>query len=111
MLVTRKLLPFIQDGGFVSFTSSMAGYLPVFGYAGYTAAKSGIIGFAGVLRQELAARRISVHVLCPPDTDTPGHRREVLIRPAETSAISRTASLLLPEEVAHCFLNKLGGNS
>lgn len=45
-------------------------------FAGYTAAKFGVIGFSEALRSELKPRGIGVSVLCPPDTDTPGFHEE-----------------------------------
>ena len=43
---------------------------------------------------------ISVQVLCPPDTDTPGFATENLTKPAETRAISASTKIISSEKVA-----------
>jgi short-subunit dehydrogenase len=66
--------------------------------------KFGILGFSDALRQEMARYNISVSVLCPPDTDTPGLEAENATKPAETKAIACNAKLLQPEFVAAAVL-------
>lgn len=93
-----------QRGGYILNTSSVAGFIGVFGYTDYCMTKFGIIGFSDALRQELAQYNISVSVLCPPDTDTPGLEAENITKPAETKAIAGNAKLLQPEFVADAVL-------
>ena len=93
-----------QRGGYILNTSSVAGFIGVFGYTDYCMTKFGIIGFSDALRQELAQYNISVSVLCPPDTDTPGLKAENMTKPAETKAITGNAKLLQPEFVAEVVL-------
>ena len=93
-----------QRGGYILNTSSVAGFIGVFGYTDYCMTKFGIIGFSDALRQELAQYNISVSVLCPPDTDTPGLKAENMTKPAETKAITGNAKLLQPEFVADAVL-------
>jgi short-subunit dehydrogenase len=87
-------------GGTIVNTSSMCGFMGVFGYTDYCASKFGIIGFSQALRQELQPYHIRVSVLCPPDTDTPGFATENLTKPEETKAVSSGAKIMSPDDVA-----------
>lgn len=99
--------PFLHPGSFVSFTSSVAGYMGVFGFTSYAGSKFALIGFAESLRQEFALQKIQVSVLAPPDTDTPGFREENKSKPYETKELSANANLMSAEKVAKIFLQKL----
>lgn len=103
----KAILPHLKQGSFISLTSSVVGYMGVFGYTSYSAAKFAIMGFAESLQQELYERKIQVSVLCPPDTETPGYSLENKTKPFETKELSKSAKLMKPEEVARIFLNKL----
>ncbi len=100
-------LPLLRDGGKLLITSSMAGFLPVYGYSDYAASKYAVMGYAQVLAQELLSRSITVSVLCPPDTDTEGFARENRTKPFETQAISQGARLLSPAYVARVAVRGL----
>ena len=104
----QAALPFMKiSGGFIINTSSIAGFLGVFGYADYSISKFGIIGLSEVLRSELETMNIKVAVLCPPDTDTPGYLEENKTKPAETVAISANSKLISAEIVAKRTLKEL----
>jgi 3-dehydrosphinganine reductase len=95
------LVPHMKSkGGIIVNTSSMCGFLGVFGYTDYCASKFGIIGLSQALKQELRRYKIKVSVLCPPDTDTPGFATENLTKPEETKAVSGSASIMSPDDVA-----------
>ena len=95
------LVPHMKaNGGYIVNTSSVAGLVGVFGYTDYSASKFAIIGFSEALRSELKRYNITVSVLCPPDTDTPGFAIENKTKPDETKEISKSAKLLTPDEVA-----------
>ena len=96
-----------EKGGIIVNTSSIAGFLGVFGYADYCMTKFGIIGFSEALRSELKQHNIKVQVLCPPDTDTPGFEAENKNKPVETKAIGGKAKLLKPEFVADIVLKEM----
>lgn len=99
------LVPHMKPrGGAIVNVASMAGFLGVFGYTDYAASKFAVVGFSETLRSELRQHNISVHVLCPPDTDTPGFVAENLTKPPETKAISANAKLMTPEQVASQML-------
>lgn len=90
--------------------SSLAGFMGVFGYTDYCASKFGVIGLSEALRQELRRFQITVAVLCPPDTDTPGLANENLSKPQETKAISGGARIMQPDEVALEMIRGIGLN-
>jgi len=102
---TSLLVPLMKDrGGYIINVSSIAGFIGVFGYTDYAAAKFGVVGFSEALRSELKKYNIAVSVLCPPDTDTPGFAEENKTKPEETKAISSTARLMKAEDVAKALL-------
>lgn len=95
------LVPYMSaHGGYIVNTSSLAGIIGVFGYTDYCAAKFAVIGFSEALRSELRRHRITVSVLCPPDTDTPALQQEDETKPAETRAISAAARVMSADQVA-----------
>ncbi len=106
--MTRALHDLIPEGGLITFTSSVVGYMGVFGYSSYAGAKFALVGFAETLRQELNHRKIQVSLLCPPDTETPGYAEENRTKPAETQALSAGAKLMSAEAVAAKFVSAIG---
>ncbi len=97
-----------ERGGYIVNVSSICGSIGVFGYADYSAAKFGVIGFSEALRSEVKPHGINVSVLCPPDTDTPGYAEENKTKPPETVAVSGTAGCMKPEQVAGALLKGMG---
>lgn len=99
------LVPYMRErGGNIANVSSIAGFIGVFGYTDYSASKFGVIGFSEVLRSELKRYGITVSVLCPPDTDTPGFHIENRTKPEETKAVSGNLKLMQPDEVARALI-------
>jgi len=93
-----------QKSGHIINMSSVAGFIGVMGYAGYTPTKFAIAGLSEVLRNEYKAYNIKVSVIFPPDTNTHGLAEEAKTRPEELNIISEHAGLLQPEEVAEKIL-------
>jgi 3-dehydrosphinganine reductase len=99
------LVPLMKKrGGYIVNVSSIVGFVGVYGYTDYAAAKFGIMGFSEALRSELKPCGVTVSVLCPPDTDTPGFAEENKTKPPETKVVSAAASVLKPEAVAASLL-------
>jgi short-subunit dehydrogenase len=99
------LVPHMKErGGYIVNTSSIVGFIGIFGYTDYAAAKFGVLGFSEALRSELKNFKIGVSVLCPPDTDTPGFIEENKTKPPETVAVSAAANIMKPEAVALALL-------
>ena len=110
--VAHILVPYMKaKGGKIVNTSSIGGFLGIFGFTDYSASKFAIIGFSEALKQELSRFNISVQVLCPPDTDTQGLAIENQTKPEETKKISASAKLLQPDEVAKQAIRAMEGNS
>lgn len=86
--------------GHIVNVSSVAGFLGIYGYTGYAAAKYATLGFSEALRFELKPDGIGVSVVLPPDTDTPGLAYEKTLRPAETEVIAGAIKPISPERVA-----------
>lgn len=105
--VARLALPYMSEGGFMSFTSSVVGFMGVFGFSTYAGPKFALFGFAETIAQELASQNIHIAVLAPPDTDTPGYENENKTKPYETAKLSEAAKLMSAEKVAAIFLKKL----
>jgi short-subunit dehydrogenase len=92
-------------GGHIVNISSIAGFLGVFGYTGYSAAKFAVLGFSQALRSEMKKYNIIISVLCPPDTDTPMLEWEDKIKPKETRAVAGAASVMSPDDVAKIMID------
>jgi 3-dehydrosphinganine reductase len=98
----RAALPHMlaRGSGHIVNVSSVAGYLGIYGYTGYSSAKFAIMGFTEALRFEMKPAGISVHVVCPPDTDTPALAYEHTLRPPETDVIAGNIRPIPPDKVA-----------
>jgi 3-dehydrosphinganine reductase len=102
----KAALPMMMErrsGHIVNF-SSVAGFLGVFGYTAYSAAKFAVRGFSDVLRQELKPYGIHVSVIFPPDTDTPQLHYENQFKPLETRRIAGAARALTADQVAQALV-------
>lgn len=109
----QAVLPHMKsnNGGRIINTSSVGGFVGVYGYCDYSASKFALIGFSESLRQELKRFNIKIQVLCPPDTDTPGLELENRTKPEETTRISESAGLMSADDVAAYAVNAMRGNS
>lgn len=86
--------------GHILNVSSVAGYLGIYGYSGYSSAKFATMGFSEALRFELKPHGVRVSVVCPPDTDTPALEAEKRLRPRATDVIAGNIKPVGPEKVA-----------
>jgi 3-dehydrosphinganine reductase len=99
MMATRR--------GYIVNTASMAGFIGLFGYTGYCASKYAVVGFSEALRRELEPYHITVSVLCPPNTRTPGLHEENKYKPSEVLATEERVTPVEPEYVAQQLLKAL----
>ncbi len=101
----RAVLPAMLDRGrgHVVLVSSVAGLVGVFGYGGYGPAKAALRNLAEVLEAE-HGDALTVSVAYPPDTITPGFKRENLTKPAETAAVSAMVAPVSAEQVARAIV-------
>ena len=91
--------------GHIINISSVAGFIGVFGYTAYSPAKFAVWGFTDSLRVELKHFGVQMHIVFPPDTDTPQLHGEMPYKPPETKVLSETAGLLTAEQVARTMLD------
>lgn len=92
--------------GHIINISSTAGFIGVFGYSAYSPAKFAVWGFTDTLRAELKHFGIQMHIVFPPDTDTPQLHGEMPYKPPETKVLSETAGMLTAEQVASTILKE-----
>ncbi|MDZ4168075.1 MAG: SDR family oxidoreductase [Coriobacteriia bacterium] len=93
--------------GHIVNVSSVAGYLGIYGYTGYSSAKFAVMGFTEALRFEMKPAGVTVSVVCPPDTDTPALTHEHTLRPYETDVIAGGIKPISPEKVAHAVMRAI----
>ncbi len=96
-----------RGSGHIVNVASVAGFIGVFGYTAYSTAKYAVVGFSETLRQEMKPHGVHVHVVCPPDVDTPGLAVEKSLRPPETESIAGTIKAIAPEKVARAVISSI----
>jgi len=107
LVPTLILLPYFLDNkqGYITFTSSVMGFMAIMGYTTYCPSKYALFGLAEVLRHELLPYNVNVSVLFPVDTDTPGLAEENKLKPEECKIISESGTVMSAEEVAEIFIH------
>jgi len=102
----RALVPAMtaRGSGHLSFVSSGAALIGLFGYTAYAPSKFAVRGLAEALRGELKPKGVDVSVVYPPDTDTPQLAEENLTKPAETKAITASGGTMQADAVARAIL-------
>lgn len=100
-----------RGSGRIINVSSVAGFLGIYGYTGYSAAKYAVNGFSEALRFEMRPHGVGVSCVCPPDTDTPALAFEHTLRPPETDVIAGNIKPVPPEKVARAIERSLEKDS
>lgn len=100
-----------RGSGHIVNVSSVAGYLGIYGYTGYSAAKYAVMGFTEALRCEMKPLGVRVSVVCPPDTETPALDFEHTLRPKETDAIAGNIKPIPAEKVAEAIVRAVDRGS
>lgn len=103
---TKYVLPGMKDRneGVIVFVCSEAALIGIYGYTAYSAGKWAVRGLAESLNMELVGSNVRLMVSYPPDTDTPGLKREDQTKPDETRMISGAGGLHAPEEVGRLLI-------
>lgn len=96
-----------RHSGHIVNVSSVAGFLGVYGYTAYAAAKYAVMGFSEALRSELKPHGVKVSVVCPPDVETPGLEFERTLRPPETDVIAGNVKPISADVVAAAILKAI----
>lgn len=99
-----------RGSGHIVNISSVAGFLGVFGYTSYSAAKFAIRGFSDALRAELKPYGVGMSIVFPPDTDTPLFHGEQKYKPSESKRITGTIKPLSPQQVAESVVRAVERN-
>lgn len=104
--VTRAGVPHLieRGGGNVVIMGSIAGRIGAHGFAGYTASKAALYGFAQVLRAELSPRGIRVTIAMPSSTETPMLEHERAVAPEPAKRLIDSTRPISPEKVASAVL-------
>lgn len=107
--ITKAVIPAMKSRrqGIVVFVSSIAGLTGIYGYSAYSASKFALLGLAEALSMEVAPYNVSISVLFPPDTDTPGFELEQIGKPKETQLISESGGLFSPDAVAKAAMQDI----
>jgi NAD(P)-dependent dehydrogenase (short-subunit alcohol dehydrogenase family) len=88
------VLPQMHAGGRLALVSSLAGLVPNYSYAAYSASKYAVVGLAEVLRLEYRPRGIDVSVICPPEVETNLVVEERKTQHPASATLKRTAGTL-----------------
>ena len=94
----------ISARGHVVLLSSVAGYMGLFGYAGYAPSKHALTAWAECLRMEATRDGVVVSVAFPGDTTTPLLAKERASSLPETKAINAGVKERHPKDVAKCIV-------
>ncbi len=93
-----------QSYGQVVNIASMASFFSFVGIPAYSGAKAGLLAFSRGLKNEFAKTNVSVSVVFPPDTQTPGFDKENETKPVITRKLSANGGVLSPDLVAEEIL-------
>lgn len=93
--------------GMIVNTSSIAGFIGLFGYTGYCASKYAVVGFSEALGRELEPYNVRVRVLAPPNTRTPGLDEENKYKSPEILKTEEKAKPVDPQDVAKALVDRL----
>ena len=98
----RAAVPLLEErgGGNIVNIASVAGLMGVYGYAPYCASKHALVGLSETLRIELKPRGIHVHVVCPPEFESPMVDELEQYRSPENRAMVRALGVMKVEDVA-----------
>ena len=99
MVLTRAAAPLLPPGSAIVNVASLAGLVPVFHAAGYSASKAGLRAFTRAAADELAPRGIHVGAVSPGPVDT-GFFGDA----ARVTPITFSQPMSTPDEVADAVL-------
>ncbi|MFX0088096.1 MAG: SDR family NAD(P)-dependent oxidoreductase [Candidatus Hodarchaeota archaeon] len=107
LVPTLIVMPYFMEArkGYITFTSSVMGFMAVMGYTTYCPSKFALFGLAEALRHELLPYNTKVSILFPTDTDTPGLAEENILKPEECKIMSAVGTVMTAEQVAEEFID------
>lgn len=97
----RAAMPSLRERhGHIINIASIAGLLGVYGYAPYCSAKHALVGLSETLRIELQGEGVSIHLVCPPEFESPMVTDIERHRSAENRAMARSIGVMTAAAVA-----------
>ena len=107
--LSKVLLPHFknQGHGHLMNTGSILSFFGLWGYSAYCTSKFAALGFNESLKRELKPYKITVSMLFPPTTDTPGLKKENETKPKEVWGMESKSKCLSPVAVADYTLKQL----
>lgn len=101
----QQLIPHLNDGASVIFTSSTVATAANSGASIYSATKGAVNKIAQIAANELAPRKIRVNLLSPGPVDTPGFDKATVGMPKDAfSSVTSLQRMGRPEEIARTVL-------
>lgn len=101
----QKMIPHLQEGASVIFTSSTVATAANSGASIYSATKGAVNKIAQIAANELAYRKIRVNLLSPGPVETPGFDKATLGMPKEAfSSVTALQRMGRSEEIAKAVL-------
>lgn len=108
---TLAALPqLVETKGRLVNVASVAGLLGVFGYSAYCSGKHALVGLTQSLRYELEPRGVHVHLVCPPEFDSPMVASLDQTRTPQNRAHTLTIPKVSAETVVRETLSGLASN-
>lgn len=97
----RAALPELRrTRGRIVNIASVAGLLGVYGYGPYCSSKHALVGLSETMRIELAPQGVRVHLVCPPEFDSPMVDALERYRSRENRAMARGPGVMSVQSVA-----------
>lgn len=98
----QSVLPYFKGngGGRIVNICSVAGLMGVFGYSAYCASKHAVTGLTATLRSELKHQNITLHIVYPPEFDSPMVDDINTYRSEENRMLAKTIPKLSADQVA-----------
>jgi 3-dehydrosphinganine reductase len=99
-----------RGSGTIVNVGSMLSVIGILAYTGYAGSKFAVRGFTDSLRAEMKFKGIRVHIVFPPDTETPQLEYDMATRPAILDTLFGLDKPVQAEEVAKDLLNGIKRN-
>jgi 3-dehydrosphinganine reductase len=103
----KAALPYMKGrkGARIINMSSVSGIMGVFGYSSYCSSKFAVVGLTDSLRLELKPQGIEMHLILPPEIDTPMVDGIRETRPMENVKYTHSAGVLTVEETVDAIVS------
>jgi 3-dehydrosphinganine reductase len=102
----KAAIPYFKKkkAGHIVNISSLSGMFGVFGYSSYCASKFALVGLSESLRSELKPQGIKIHLVLPPEINTPMIDGIRDTRPIENEKLTHSAGVLSQQETVSAII-------